>query len=267
MSQVFAAINHRLSEEYGKIELPNQEAKTRLLQDAKYLHEKLSSLRGINMPSSMLETVVMEKSVPRKGSPFPFRRPTLPSPNPLERRPSTMMASSPLANGDGSPRMQRTVSGRDTPTMQALLAGGRSSPSPVQSPPTGRQSPSSPASRSPFVSPKRVDSPSLWPSSAPVQQILFSPSLQEALPSAPPMTYLVPVDDPLSPGSKPPPTPPKDWIPLPTNGTGLGLKIVSEPVPLDTPETVHATSPDEIEPISENGIDGADEETRVKAKA
>jgi vacuolar protein sorting-associated protein 54 len=29
MTQVFAAINHRLSEEYGKIELPNPEAKTR----------------------------------------------------------------------------------------------------------------------------------------------------------------------------------------------------------------------------------------------
>ncbi|KAG8923036.1 hypothetical protein FRC00_006703 [Tulasnella sp. 408] len=29
MTQVFAAVNHRLSEEYGKIELPSQEAKTR----------------------------------------------------------------------------------------------------------------------------------------------------------------------------------------------------------------------------------------------
>lgn len=29
MSQVFAAINHRLSEEYEKIELPSQEAKDR----------------------------------------------------------------------------------------------------------------------------------------------------------------------------------------------------------------------------------------------
>lgn len=29
MTQVFAAINHGLSEEYGKIELPHQEAKDR----------------------------------------------------------------------------------------------------------------------------------------------------------------------------------------------------------------------------------------------
>ncbi|KAG8972344.1 hypothetical protein FRB90_010252, partial [Tulasnella sp. 427] len=62
MTQVFAAVNHRLSEEYGRIELPSQEAKTRLLTDAKYLHEKLSNLKGVNLPSSMLETVVMEKT-------------------------------------------------------------------------------------------------------------------------------------------------------------------------------------------------------------
>lgn len=31
MSQVFAAINHRLSEEYAKIELPSQEAKERFV--------------------------------------------------------------------------------------------------------------------------------------------------------------------------------------------------------------------------------------------
>lgn len=31
MTQVFAAINHRLSEEYTKIDLPSQEAKDRLV--------------------------------------------------------------------------------------------------------------------------------------------------------------------------------------------------------------------------------------------
>ena len=33
MTQVFAAINHRLSEEYGKIELPTPEAKTRYVTE------------------------------------------------------------------------------------------------------------------------------------------------------------------------------------------------------------------------------------------
>jgi vacuolar protein sorting-associated protein 54 len=68
MTQVFAAINHRLSEEYGALELPNQEAKARLLADAKYLHQKLSALKNVGAPTGMLETVVTEKLLPRTGS-------------------------------------------------------------------------------------------------------------------------------------------------------------------------------------------------------
>lgn len=97
MTQVFAAINHRLSEAYGVIELPDQEAKTRcvhryrctqkppcwqniiqfashfvdpllrLLEDAKYLHQKLAILKNVGTPTGMLETVVAEKSIPRTG--------------------------------------------------------------------------------------------------------------------------------------------------------------------------------------------------------
>jgi vacuolar protein sorting-associated protein 54 len=37
MTQVFAAINHRLSEEYGKIELPHQDAKIRFASDLSWL--------------------------------------------------------------------------------------------------------------------------------------------------------------------------------------------------------------------------------------
>ena len=40
-----------------------------MLRDARYLHEKLSGLRDIGVPSGMLETVVKEKTVPRQ-SPF-----------------------------------------------------------------------------------------------------------------------------------------------------------------------------------------------------
>ena len=62
MSQVLAAINHNLQEEYTAIKLPNQEAKDRLLADAKFLHEKLSALKNIPGASTvMLVTVVSEK--------------------------------------------------------------------------------------------------------------------------------------------------------------------------------------------------------------
>jgi len=71
MTQVFAAINHRLSEEYQKIELPSQEAKDRLLADAKYLHERLSALKNVGVPSNMLETIVLEKSVARRADASP----------------------------------------------------------------------------------------------------------------------------------------------------------------------------------------------------
>ncbi|KAH9900817.1 Vps54-domain-containing protein [Cubamyces lactineus] len=63
MTQVFAAINHRLSEEYAKIELPTLEAKERLLTDARYLQEKLTGLKNVAAPTAMLETVVSEKPV------------------------------------------------------------------------------------------------------------------------------------------------------------------------------------------------------------
>jgi vacuolar protein sorting-associated protein 54 len=63
MSQVFASITHRLAEAYGTIDLQTVEAKTRLLGDARYLHEKLANLKGVRMPSNMLETVVSEKPI------------------------------------------------------------------------------------------------------------------------------------------------------------------------------------------------------------
>jgi len=70
MSQVLAAINHRLSEEFGKIELGTHDAKERLLRDVRYLHDKLGGLRHVGAPTGMLETIVQEKTVaeaPRKS--------------------------------------------------------------------------------------------------------------------------------------------------------------------------------------------------------
>ncbi|KDN48959.1 hypothetical protein RSAG8_02312, partial [Rhizoctonia solani AG-8 WAC10335] len=82
MSQVFAAINHRLSEEYGKIELPSQEAKDRLLEDARYLHGRLSALPGVGGLSSMLETVVSDKRVAAPVPPEPIINTASPAPVP-----------------------------------------------------------------------------------------------------------------------------------------------------------------------------------------
>jgi len=67
MTQVFAAINHRLSEEFGVIGLQSQEGKNRLLEDVRFLHERLSGLKNVGGISGMLETVVQEKSIPRRS--------------------------------------------------------------------------------------------------------------------------------------------------------------------------------------------------------
>ncbi|KAH8984052.1 Vps54-like protein-domain-containing protein [Lactarius akahatsu] len=87
MTQVFAAINHRLSEEYTKIDLPTLEAKERLLTDARYLHEKFSVLKTAGAPTALLETLVADKRVttapvsPRPTTPTPASPLPLPSGN------------------------------------------------------------------------------------------------------------------------------------------------------------------------------------------
>lgn len=92
MSQVLAAINHRLSDEFGKIELGSQEAKDRyeglvllilsyhiiiyfifstrllhvacrMIMDVRYFYEKLGELKHVGERGTMLETVVLEKPV------------------------------------------------------------------------------------------------------------------------------------------------------------------------------------------------------------
>ncbi|KAI9450725.1 Vps54-like protein-domain-containing protein [Lactarius psammicola] len=87
MTQVFAAINHRLSEEYTKIDLPTLEAKERLLTDARYLHEKFTVLKTAGAPTALLETLVADKRVvtaaisPRPTTPTPVSPLPLPSGN------------------------------------------------------------------------------------------------------------------------------------------------------------------------------------------
>ncbi|KAL4067713.1 Vps54-like protein-domain-containing protein [Scleroderma citrinum] len=119
MSQVFAAINHRLSEEYTNIEMQSQEAKDRMLEDARFLHQKLSVLKNVNAPTNMLETLVGEKLVPRKTALSTLR--AIPSPNErikgfLSRRESTKDKPLPtpeqVPSGPGS---SVTLSGNITP--------------------------------------------------------------------------------------------------------------------------------------------------------
>ncbi|KAF8912041.1 Vps54-like protein-domain-containing protein [Gymnopilus junonius] len=110
MTQVFAAINHRLSEEYAALVLPDQEAKTRLLGDAKYLHSKLTALKNVGAPTGMLETVVAEK---------PIARPNLGGTNPNS-------SPQPSANPH-PPTRSNTLSANANQRLKGLLSGRGSS--------------------------------------------------------------------------------------------------------------------------------------------
>ena len=139
MSQVLAAINHNLQEEYSAIKLPNQGAKDRLLADAKFLHEKLSALKNIPGGSTaMLVTVVSDK-VPTN----------VPKRVPANQRIKGMLSrSSSNVQEDAAPPPQapvRSISPSPAPTSRP------SSPLPPLPPPL--------TSPQPMLSPQPVSSP------------------------------------------------------------------------------------------------------------
>ncbi|KAF7967260.1 hypothetical protein HWV62_35057 [Athelia sp. TMB] len=164
MTQVFAAMNHRLSEEYAAIDLPTPEAKEKMLADARFLHGKVAALKNVGAPSAMLETVIGEKRV------------LAPTPAPT---PAAAPAPATLSAND---RIKSMLTRRDS----ALFGGGKDkalpSPLPAQTPPLLAPSPvpggfASPGfagsdvttpARSQVVSPARPESPlPALPSDAP----------------------------------------------------------------------------------------------------
>ncbi|WVQ78816.1 hypothetical protein IAT38_000907 [Cryptococcus sp. DSM 104549] len=66
MSEVIQAIVTRLGEEYTKVELKSDEAKKRMLQDVALITIRLKPLSESGKAISSLESLVREKSVPRK---------------------------------------------------------------------------------------------------------------------------------------------------------------------------------------------------------
>ncbi|KAF9651471.1 Vps54-domain-containing protein [Thelephora ganbajun] len=152
MSQVLAAINHNLQEEYTAIRLPNQGAKDRLLADAKFLHEKLSALKNIQGASTaMLVTVVSEK-VPANA----------PGRLPANQRIKGMLSRS------NSGTQEDTVPPPQPPV---------GSISPLPAPTSRPDSPVPPRPASPQLSPQPVGSPANGTSanSRPVTPVLSPP--------------------------------------------------------------------------------------------
>ncbi|EJD44172.1 Vps54-domain-containing protein [Auricularia subglabra TFB-10046 SS5] len=68
MTQVLASIKNQLSEGFGSIELQSQAAKDRVLVDARYLQDRLGSLKSVGAGiGTTVETVVQERPVPRRS--------------------------------------------------------------------------------------------------------------------------------------------------------------------------------------------------------
>ncbi|KAI1791647.1 Vps54-domain-containing protein [Ganoderma leucocontextum] len=153
MTQVFAAINHRLSEEYTTIELPSLDAKERLLADARFLQEKFTGLKNVTGPTAMLETIVSEKPVTVKQPP-----PQLPQ-QPQQQQPVVTPTAQPAGRFKGMLARAGTLNGRKaslpatTPTanLEKVLPPpsaspdvdpmGDNSPSPVPTPAVGKAAP------------------------------------------------------------------------------------------------------------------------------
>ncbi|KAK0211003.1 Vps54-like protein-domain-containing protein [Desarmillaria ectypa] len=124
MTQVFAAINHRLSEEYTKIELPHAAAKTRLLVDARHFYQKISELKNVGVPSNMLEVVISEKSIPR---------PTVP---PTPTRSDSLAVNSAAWGSNTNLRLKGLLSGRRT-SFDKVLPTPTSTSTPLPPPSNG----------------------------------------------------------------------------------------------------------------------------------
>jgi len=156
MSQVLASINHNLQEEYTATKLPNQEAKDRLLADAQFLHEKLSTLKNIaGASTAMLLTVVSEK-VPA---------------NAPKRVPANQRIKGMLSGSSNSPREDTT------PANQLPLRSVSPSPAPTSRPNSPVPPNLTPTSPQPMLSPPPVSSPAngIKPNSRPTTPVPSPP--------------------------------------------------------------------------------------------
>ncbi|KAI0647540.1 Vps54-domain-containing protein [Trametes meyenii] len=220
MTQVFAAINHRLSEEYAKIELPSLEAKERLLKDARYLQEKLTGLKNVAAPTAMLETVVSEKPVASKP-PAPAQAQPQPLP---QSHPAVQPAIHP-GRFRGMLQRASTLNGRHAtaPASTTTAATPTAGVPDVEKalPPAAAASPSfRPASRAgtPAVDPMRDNVP-VSPTPPPVA-VMEKPLVAE--PEEAPGGADTNTQAPEANGESPPEIPPKEASPTaekpPENG-------------------------------------------------
>ncbi|KAF7311494.1 Vps54 domain-containing protein [Mycena kentingensis (nom. inval.)] len=207
MAQVFAAINHRLSEEYAKLVLPSEDARKGLLADARFLHQKLSELKNVGTPSGMLEIVIAELRVPRPVSPAPTAtnftpagQQSVPAPAPSGSRSSSPAPPAPSSSpppvapsssrGSLAARLRwnslaaSALSSSATSTNASVNGSRTTSPSPSTAPPSVNGTNTS-SHASPVLPPLLASAPAT--SSSGFRQVdPSSPRPESPLPALPP---------------------------------------------------------------------------------
>lgn len=163
MTQVFAAINHRISEEFTTIDLPHEHAKQRLVKDAKYFYDRVSTIKNVPAPSSnMVETVISEKRTRQQSAQAATQATSQPTssapPLGAPARSSTINTFSSTANARLKGLLTRSSTVTDKGPLSPLPPSsphpgplsplmGSSTPSPQPLPYQPRQSGSQPPSR------------------------------------------------------------------------------------------------------------------------
>ncbi|KAJ7510150.1 Vps54-like protein-domain-containing protein [Mycena galericulata] len=288
MAQVFAAINHRLSEEYAKLVLPSEEARKGLLADARFLHQKLSELKNVGAPSGMLEIQVPQTFNAKSNAGANAN----PSANPrLLANRLRWNSLAPGSNGNASPNPN------PSPSVNGSGPGSRTA-TPVTSPPVTSPTPSVNGTKSPpppllsadgmaAAGFRQVDPGSPRPESPRPESPL--PALPpEALAAAPSNGEML--EDPLgvsTPTQAHTPTPatpristPAPAVPPASVATSPPLPAVPAPEPLAEPRPLpptgsavdgsdtHAPIQDDSGPnTADNGIGGADHRDSPPAPA
>ncbi|GAA5904972.1 hypothetical protein JCM5296_005694 [Sporobolomyces johnsonii] len=249
MSQVFIALDARLAEEYGRIELRSEGAKERMLLDVRYLREKLGDLKGIEGtgPAKELDPLVQAKPLPKpavaaKPSSLPPRTSSFaapssapvssPGPTPAVAAPADPSAAPAQSFFDASASASAsTVSlslPEDPSTPRTSMDGSPASPetprSPAPLPPSPVPVPAplppapAPTGPAPYVSKKKTFAERLAermgkkpapPPAAAPEPTPIVPQVVEPLPQSPP-TEIEPQETSAHEEDKPPPTPEKE---------------------------------------------------------
>ncbi|GAA5919775.1 hypothetical protein JCM1841_005852 [Sporobolomyces salmonicolor] len=235
MLQVFTALDARLSEEYGRIELRSEGAKERMLVDVRYLREKLGDLKGIEGtgPAKELAALVQAKPLPKptaaaKPSPLPPRTSSFPAPSsaPASSLGPTPSVAAP-ADPSAAPAQFFFDASASASTVSLSLPDDPSTPrTSIDGPPASPGTPRSPAPLPPSPVPVPAPLPPAPASTGPAPYVSKKKTLAERLaermgkkpappPAAAPEEPIPVIPQVVEPPSaseenKPPPTPEKE---------------------------------------------------------